>query len=165
MTQTRLPLLRTAAVAAILLMALVPVGCGGGGGGAGSSEVVPEAQLDLPPNPITLSPPGYPKSLDGTGAQGTVFVNTRINAEGKVIHTQVTSPIEGYPAFNDSAKAALERSTFQPAQVRGKPVTAEMVIPVVFVTPDSLAKLQQQQADQQEAGKQQAQPEGDSQDH
>ncbi len=73
----------------------------------------------------------YPSDLKKNGVGGTVDMEFVVGKDGKV----ETSSIEvnaSVPALAAAAKAVAEKLEFSPAQVRGTPVRARVVLPLVF---------------------------------
>ncbi|MBI3790141.1 MAG: energy transducer TonB [Gemmatimonadetes bacterium] len=73
----------------------------------------------------------YPSELKKNGIGGTVDMEFIVGKDGKV----EASTIEvnaNVPALGAAAKAVAEKLEFQPAQVKGAPVRARVVLPLVF---------------------------------
>jgi len=111
---------------------------GSGGGPAGSpngSSEIPDGVVDF--NRIG-SVPGYrswmwirrqtatitPEAQENK-VIGTVVLRATFNADGTISDVQVAMPVD---FMNDSAIAALRRSTFRPATIKGVPVTVRNVL-------------------------------------
>jgi len=56
---------------------------------------------------------------------GTVVLRATFNSDGTITDIQVAMPVD---FMNESAVEALRRSTFQPATIRGVPVTVRNVL-------------------------------------
>ena len=88
---------------------------------------------DVAPSYARLSAPVYPKALAEQRVEGTVLLRVAVGADGKpgAIDLDPTSP--ALPAaLNEAAIAAVRNWTFNPATKDGKPVPAQVVVPVKF---------------------------------
>jgi TonB family protein len=125
------------AVASIWLLA----GCSQKTGGdqnaatADNNGVVPSYELSDSPVPVVTPQPVYPEDLRKAGTGGTVLVAVIVDADSSVAKAWVTKGVEGYPALDEAALAAVKQWRFRPGEVNQKPVKCETVIPVTF-TPD-----------------------------
>lgn len=90
--------------------------------------------LDEPGAPVTRLrvPPRYPGSALKSGVQGTVRILARIGRDGSVARTRVTKSI---PALDRAALDAVETWAFTPVTAEGKPVEADVAIPIRFLLP------------------------------
>ena len=76
--------------------------------------------------------PRYPESARRRGIEGTVLLQMRITAQGRVEDVQVVRSA-GYPELDESAMEAVRRWRFEPARRNGAPVAEDAVLlPVVF---------------------------------
>ncbi len=122
------------AVASIWLFA----GCSQKTGGdenaatADNNGVVPSYELSDSPVPVVTPQPVYPEDLRKAGTGGTVLVAVIIDPDSTVAKAWVTKGVEGYPALDEAALAAVKQWKFRPGEVNQKPVRSETVIPVSF---------------------------------
>ena len=65
--------------------------------------------------------PDYPPTLRAQGIEANVVVQVEIDAEGKVKSVEIISPAPE-AEFNEAAKAAALKETFQPASQNGKAI-------------------------------------------
>ncbi len=72
----------------------------------------------------------YPEIAKQAGIQGRVFVKTLVNKEGIVVDTEIIRGIEG--GCNESAMAAVKATRFKPARLKGEPVNAQVIVPILF---------------------------------
>jgi protein TonB len=76
--------------------------------------------------------PRYPESARRRGIEGTVLLQMRITAQGRVEAVKVVRSA-GYPELDESAIEAVRRWRFEPARRNGAPVAEDAVLlPVVF---------------------------------
>ena len=79
-------------------------------------------------NRLTVSPhPGYPELAQRVGIQGTVRLQVKVTADGRV---EVMKVLQGEPVLADSAINAVKQWRGKPAWVNGKP--AEVISTVTF---------------------------------
>lgn len=72
----------------------------------------------------------YPEIAKRAGIEGRVFIKAFVNKYGKVVATQI---IKGKGAgLDEAAISAAQQTKFMPALQKGKPVGAQVVIPVLF---------------------------------
>jgi Zn-dependent protease with chaperone function len=104
--------------------------------------------FDQAPQIVTTANPAYPEQARKLGVETTLLMTVTINETGKVIKVKtlqtpelVAKPEQKLTAdqtkklsqlFVKSAVEALKAWKFEPAQLKGKPVTAEVAIPVKF---------------------------------
>ena len=72
----------------------------------------------------------YPSSAKDLGIEGKVLVKTIIDKNGNVIKTEILESVN-----EDCDKAAIDainKVSFTPALMDGKPIEAEVVIPIMF---------------------------------
>lgn len=86
---------------------------------------------DEPPTPTTPIRPRYPNLAQEAGIEGQVLVQCFIDEKGRVTETIV---IKGIPktGLNEAAVLAIERTRFNPARQRNKPVGVWITIPINF---------------------------------
>lgn len=80
-----------------------------------------DQQEFTPPRPTRSPRPDYPEGEVGSGKEGWVHLDFMIDPRGRPYEIVVTDSMGGTP-FETSAIAAVEKSTFQPARLGGKPV-------------------------------------------
>lgn len=96
----------------------------------------PDAWLELkqtkvPPKVRNTIPPQYPFELKKTGITGRVMVEFDVTKSGTPTNFKIIQ--SDHELFSESAVAALQRWTFYPAMVNGKPVNVRRVrMPVSF---------------------------------
>src|SRR5262245_18775865 len=102
-----------------------------------SSEAVPLV-VDEPgaPRALTRVAPRYPESALRAGIQGTVMLVAKIADDGSVPSARV---IRSIPKLDRAALEAVRGWTFQPVQVKGKTVAAEVAVPIRFLLPPDRA--------------------------
>ena len=74
----------------------------------------------------------YPEIARKAGVEGTVTVQARISAAGKVINTRILVPLGENNGCNEAAVAAIKAVKWQPAKAKGQPVSVWVSIPVRF---------------------------------
>jgi len=74
--------------------------------------------------------PVYPENMRASGKKGTVELIVLIDKTGKV--RKITILKSAGDSFDQAAIDAIKASTFMPAKVEGKPVTALLKMPVKF---------------------------------
>jgi TonB family protein len=80
--------------------------------------------------------PRYPDAALRAGVQGTVMLVAKIAADGSVPGARVIATI---PALDRAAIDAVRGWTFEPVLVKGKPVEAEVLVPIRFLLPPDRA--------------------------
>jgi protein TonB len=108
-------------------------------GSAGGVDPVPGAALamrrDLPParqaaylhNP----PPAYPLIARRNGEQGTVTLRVLVARDGVPANVSLERS-SGYTHLDRAALATVKGWRFVPAQERGEPIEAWLLVPIVF---------------------------------
>lgn len=91
---------------------------------------VPLFQLTNLPRFMRKINPEYPKSLKLQGITGSVKLSVLIDATGKVRDIEVISST--HSEFAQAAIDAINNSSFQPADINGKPVPTRYKIPFKF---------------------------------
>ena len=74
----------------------------------------------------------YPNAAKTAGIEGKVIVQAFIDIKGRVTETVILKDIPNSD-FGKAASAAIQRTRFNPAKRRGKPVAAWITIPVRFL--------------------------------
>ena len=87
-----------------------------------------------PPKVITscMVQPIYPEAEKIAGVEGMVMLSVEVKKDGKVGSIAPEQEVEGHPAFTQSAKTAVEKWCFTPAQENGEIVAATIIIPLWF---------------------------------
>jgi TonB family protein len=135
------PELGRSAVEAVKQWTFVPATSGGG---AVEAEIVVPVGFGLedskpveastPPQLITelCQPPPYPETALKAGAEGKVFLEVLVKADGTVGEVSVREGIEGHPELDEAAREAVMEWKFKPAASDGVPVDMRVVVPVEF---------------------------------
>ncbi len=74
----------------------------------------------------------YPNAAKTAGIEGKVIVQAFVDIKGRVTETVILKDIPN-SGFGKAALAAIQRTRFNPAKRRGKPVAAWITIPVRFL--------------------------------
>ena len=96
------------------------------------------ADLDAPPtlvspeNAARLLTRSYPASLKRFGVTGTVQVQFIVSANGKVEPASVQVMSSTAPQFATAARSVVERIEFRPGEVKGLPVRALVLLPIIY---------------------------------
>ena len=88
------------------------------------------SEFDQAPTPVKTVAPAYPKAARKRGQEGTVYLRARVTTAGRVERVTVAKGVA--PDLDEAAARALRQWTFEPARKDGKPVAAEIMIPVKF---------------------------------
>jgi TonB family protein len=127
-------------VAALLLVAMTTLLRAQDGGSPALSIGVRPEDFDRPQQPVDVPPalkeeldPQYPDAEKSRGHVGIVIVRAAIDARGDVTFAVVTKRCR-YPVLDSSALRAVAGAWFKPALRDGKPVAAQLTIPVQFTT-------------------------------
>lgn len=91
---------------------------------------VPIFQLTQLPRMIHRQKPVYPPAMRQQGKEATVKLEILLDTKGKI--RKITVKKSAGNAFDQAAVAAIKNSTFMPANIKGKPVSVLMKIPVKF---------------------------------
>jgi len=94
-----------------------------------------EKGVTVPAQVVGLTKPTYPSYSRRHGEEGTAVLSIEILANGKHGRVEVISP-SGYPRLDKAALQAVERASFIPATVRGKPVSSTKRITFTFMLTD-----------------------------
>ena len=81
------------------------------------------------PKKLKNVPPGYPPAALQARVQGTVILECRIGADGRVARVKV---VRGVPLLDEAAMEAVRRWEYEPTQVDGVPVPVIMTVTVNF---------------------------------
>ena len=95
-----------------------------------SSEFAQSDSKVIPPKIIDISKPEFPQAAKDAGVNGQVFIVVLVDKKGKVTVKDVFGPNAPcsnlddplVAAVRESAIEATKKATFQPAQLRGKPI-------------------------------------------
>jgi periplasmic protein TonB len=106
------------------------------GVGAGASTGPHLAEFGSSTGPAFLRRvlPVYPDQARRLGKQGRVVLRLTIDAGGNLVNLEVVQAA-GF-GFEESAVAAVKRSSFRPAKVQGQPVTSVARLPIRFAIKD-----------------------------
>ena len=87
--------------------------------------------VDVHPRALRTITPDYPEDADPQRVSGTVRLQLKIEADGRVSDVEIVhaDPPE---LFNESAIRAFRDARFAPAQRSGRPVRAQVLIEVVY---------------------------------
>ena len=72
----------------------------------------------------------YPESARKEGIEGKVFIVATVDADGKVINTEIKKSVNS--ELDAAAVKAVEMTAFTPAEKNGKKVKATVTIPIQF---------------------------------
>ena len=75
--------------------------------------------------------PQYPQSAKDTSVQGKVMLLVEVSQDGFAKAVQI-SQSSGYSTLDNSAKNAVSKWKFIPAMQNGKPVVANVIVPIEF---------------------------------
>ena len=81
------------------------------------------------PKKLKNVPPGYPPAALQARVQGTVILECRIGADGRVDRVKV---LRGVPLLDEAAMEAVRQWEYEPTQVDGVPVPVIMTVTVNF---------------------------------
>lgn len=87
--------------------------------------------LDVQPHALRVIRPDYPVEADRQRVSGTLRMQLKLEADGRVSDIEVVSATPP-GVFEDSAIKAFRDARFAPAQKNGRPVRALVVIEVVY---------------------------------
>ena len=91
----------------------------------------PVAAAATEPVPVSKPPPRYPDAALRRNEGGTVRVRVTVAADGSVERLDVAAG-SGNRHLDRAAMEAVRRWRFQPATRGGQPVSADVVVPIVF---------------------------------
>jgi protein TonB len=101
-------------------------------GHAGPGRSDSGRDYDVPPKLLRAATPEYPQAAYETGREGTVELELRIDAQGRVAHARVTKSIA---ELDRAALICVSNWRFIPAQRRGQPVPSVATAMVTFKRP------------------------------
>ena len=87
---------------------------------------------DAPPRIVRRPLPRYPRLAKEMGAQATVVVEVRVDRDGRVVDSRLTSGDDSGLGFNEAALKAARSVRFEPARLRGEPVPAWTTVEFEF---------------------------------
>ena len=96
------------------------------------NELSVHPKLAAPGEVARLVRTSYPEALRRAGVNGTVQVEFVVGVDGKVEGSSIEIIAASPPALGPAAKSAVEKFTFKPGQVNGKPVRTRVAIPLVY---------------------------------
>ncbi len=87
--------------------------------------------MDKPPVILSRVEPDYPHSAKSRNLSGKVVVKILVDRQGQV---QKASVLEATPpgVFDQSVMEAVAKWRFKPGQIKGKPVSTWVVLPIRF---------------------------------
>lgn len=88
-------------------------------------------EVDVPPRAMRDIVPVYPEDADRDGLSGTVRLQLKLEADGRVSEVEVIGA-DPPGLFEASARAAFAEARFTPAYRGGKPVRVQMLIEVAY---------------------------------
>lgn len=86
---------------------------------------------DVPPKPIKITRPQYPRAAFERKVQGTVVIRILIDAEGNIPHDRA-QVLNSIPGLDEAALDCIRAWKFTPAQKNGQPVATMARAPVGF---------------------------------
>src|SRR6266446_2891103 len=115
-------------------MAQVNAACppGGNGDGRDADQVYSEATVDERAEIVSAPPLDYPPALRRAGLQGRVTVQAVIDTLGRAEPASLKVIARPSTAFDQSARAYVLHSVFQPARVKGRAVRVLITVPVDY---------------------------------
>lgn len=87
--------------------------------------------VDVHPRALRTITPDYPEDADRQRVSGTVRLQLKIEADGRVVDVDVVSSTPP-GVFDDAAAKAFRAASFAPALKNGRPVRALVLIEVAF---------------------------------
>lgn len=118
------------------------------GGGAEATATEPGPAVDESEGPAVIMarplylqnpPPAYPEKARRRNLQGTVVLEVRVTAEGRVAHLQVKES-SGHGILDKAALAAVQQWVFEPGRRNGSPVAMAVLVPVRFALQEERGK-------------------------
>jgi len=102
-----------------------------GGAGDDKSLVMTEDSVDSLPTPRSRTAPAYPDKARSRGITGYVTLKLKVTEDGRVERVKV---VDSNPVgvFEDSAIAAVQNWSFDPATYKGEPVAIEVTQKIPF---------------------------------
>jgi TonB family protein len=94
------------------------------------ADIIPLAELDQPPKPLSRRPPVYPSTLEAASQAGQAMIEFFIDEKGDAQLPRIVSSTA--PEFGYAAVQAVAAWRYEPPQKNKQPVVARVQIPVVF---------------------------------
>jgi len=91
----------------------------------------PFVVFDVPPEPVFMVKPDYPRLAREAGIEGTVLIKVVVGETGKVVDASVVDS-DVTQDMDNAALAAARRCLFEPARQGSNAVEAAVVIPFEF---------------------------------
>ena len=91
----------------------------------------PAAASLQPPEPVSTPAPRYPSAALRRGIGGTARIRVTVAVDGSVERLELADG-SGNRDLDRAALETVRRWRFQPATRNGRPVSAEVVVPIVF---------------------------------
>lgn len=86
---------------------------------------------ELPPVPLEMPRPTYPRAARQRGMQGVVVLSIDVTPDGIPLSITVSTG-SGYPMLDDAAVQAVGRWRFKPARKGGEAIAGQVVLPIRF---------------------------------
>jgi protein TonB len=99
-------------------------------GGLGDGDLFNMDALDQQPQPVSQTPPRYPRELQRSKASGLVIVKFMIDDQGNVVEPQVEKSTDD--RFNQAALDAVRKWRFKPGTKAGRSVKTTTRVPIEF---------------------------------
>lgn len=112
----------------------VPASAASAGAVARDQNLSQGTDSRIQPRFISNRPPRYPEQARQRRWQGTVYLRLTLDEEGQVVRV-VVERSSGYPVLDAEAANAVRQWRAEPAQVNGRPVASEELLPVRFELP------------------------------
>jgi protein TonB len=90
-----------------------------------------QAASSRPARVLQAPRPDYPVISRDLGEQGVVMLRLAIDADGTLLRTELQKS-SGFTRLDRAARDGVTRWQFQAAQENGRPVAAQLVLPVRF---------------------------------
>lgn len=95
-------------------------------------DAVPDAGPEAMPTVVSQVAPAYPELAKKAGVEGLVYLQVRIDKEGRVGEVQTIKCDQPNQGFEEAASEAVRKWVFKPAQKNGEAVAATITIPFNF---------------------------------
>ncbi|MEO5376634.1 MAG: energy transducer TonB [Magnetococcus sp. DMHC-6] len=106
-----------------------------GASGTDPKERLPQMDMDRPPDVraayLSNPKPIYPLSARRKGVEGTVVLTVDVTGSGEVLRVEIKDS-SGYAALDQAAVTTVSQWRFIPAQRKGKPSAATVLVPIRF---------------------------------
>ena len=94
-----------------------------------------EFQVDRRVSAVSVPAPEYPLAMRASRAGGRVIARFIVGTDGRVEPGSFRTLQSTAPEFSDAVRAALERATYTPAEIKGSKVRQVVMQPFSFVAP------------------------------